>query len=98
MCIAIHSVCFEILRCVCLIRSNNLSYLFIIFVVLKIFMQEGRTILFNNAFNTFYLFGIIHILKDHSDSQRGNTLLLLHELLFSIRNKGIFICTILKTG
>ena len=34
-------------------------------------------ILFNNALNTFYLwlYGIKHMVKDHSDSERGNLLL-----------------------
>ena len=41
-------------------------------------MKEGRKeILFNNALNTFYLwlYGIGNMVKDHSDSQKGNVLL-----------------------
>ena len=34
-----------------------------------------------------------YMVKDHSDSERGN-LLLPHGLLFTINNKGSFICTI----
>ena len=56
-------------------------------------------VLFNNALNTFYLwlYGVEHIVKDHSDSERGNPLLP-HGLLFLINSKGSFICTILQTG
>ena len=46
--------------------------------------KEGNA-LFNDALNTFYLqlYGIGHMVKDHSDSKRGN-LLLPHGLLFPI--------------
>ena len=37
------------------------------------------------------------MVKDHSDSERGN-LLLPHGLLFPINSKGSFICTIPQTG
>ena len=45
-------------------------------------MQEAN-VLFNNAFDTFYLelYCVGHMVNDHSDSERGNTLLLLHGLL-----------------
>ena len=50
--------------------------------------KEGY-ILFNDALNTFYLrlYGIRHMVKDHSDSERGNPLLP-HGLLFPISSKG----------
>ena len=53
------------------------------------------TVLFNNALNTFYLwlYGIRHMVKDHSDSEKGNPLSP-HRLLLSINSKGSFICTI----
>ena len=37
--------------------------------------KEGN-VLFNDALNTFYLrlYGVGHMVKDHSDSERGNTL------------------------
>ena len=43
----------------------------------------------------FYLrlYGVRHMVKDHSDSERGNPLSL-HELLFPISSNGSFICTI----
>ena len=55
--------------------------------------------LFNDALNTFYLrlYGVGHMVKDHSYSERGN-LLLPHGLLFPISSKGYFICTIPQTG
>ena len=55
--------------------------------------------LFNNALNTFYLrlYGIRHMIKDHSDSDSGN-LLPPHRLLFPIKSKGSFKCTIPQTG
>ena len=62
--------------------------------------KEGRTFfLFNDALNTFYLwlYGVRHMVKDHSDSERGNPLPP-HGLLFPISSKGSFICTILQTG
>ena len=43
------------------------------------------------------LYGVRHMVKDHSDSERGN-LLPPHGLLFSINSKGCFICTIPQTG
>ena len=60
--------------------------------------KEGNT-LFNDALNTFYLrlYGVRHMVKDHSDSQKGNPLPP-HGLLFSINSKGSFICTIPQTG
>ena len=58
-------------------------------------MKEG-SILFNDALNTFCLrlYGVRDIVKDHSDSERGNSLPR-HRLLFPIRRKGFFICIIL---
>ena len=55
---------------------------------------------FNDALNTFYLrlYGVGgHMVKDHSDSERGN-LLPPHGLLFSINRKGSFICIIPQAG
>ena len=52
--------------------------------------KEGN-VLFNDALSTFY--GVGHMVKDHSDSERGNPLPL-HGLLFPIKSKGSFICTI----
>ena len=60
--------------------------------------KEGNA-LFNDALNTFYLrlYGVRHMVKDHSDSQKGNPLPP-HGLLFSTSSKGSFICIIPQTG
>ena len=64
--------------------------------------KEGRkegNVLFNDALNTFYLrlYGVRHMVKDHSDSERGNPLPP-HGQLFPISSKGSFICIIPQTG
>ena len=61
--------------------------------------QRERNVLFNDALNTFYLrlYDVRHMVKDHSDSEKGNTLPP-HRLLLSINSKGSFICTIPQTG
>ena len=61
-------------------------------------MKEGN-ILFNDALNTFCLrlYGVGHMVNDHSDSERGNPLPP-HWLLFPINSKGSFIGTIQQTG
>ena len=58
-----------------------------------------RNVLFNDVLNTFYLwlYGVRHMVKDHSDSEKGNPLPP-HRLLLSINSKGSFICTIPQTG
>ena len=57
-------------------------------------LKEGN-VLFNDALNTFYLclYGVRHMVKYHTDSERGNPLPP-HGLLFPINSKGSFICTI----
>ena len=54
--------------------------------------KEGRkegNVLFNDALNTFnlQLYGIGHMIKNHSDCERGNPLLP-HGLLLPISSKG----------
>ena len=52
--------------------------------------KEGN-VLFNDALNTFYLrlYGVGHMVKDNSDSERRNPLLP-HRLLFPISSNGSF--------
>ena len=66
---------------------------------LGIFLWKEKSVLFNDALNTFYLllYDVGHIVKDHSDSERGNPLPP-HGLLFPISSKGYFICIIPETG
>ena len=63
--------------------------------------ERGRKEIFyfNDALNTFYLwlYGVRHMVKDLSDSERGNPLPS-HRLLFLISSKGSFIYIIPQTG
>ena len=54
-------------------------------------MKEERKVIFNDASKIFYLwlYGIRHMVKDHSDSKRGN-LLLPHGLFFLISSKAFY--------
>ena len=59
--------------------------------------EKERNVLFNDALNTFYLRLYGYMVKDHSDSEKGNPLPP-HRLLLLINSKGSFICTIPPTG
>ena len=52
--------------------------------------ERERNVLFNDALNTFYLrlYGVRHMVKDHSDIEKGNPLPP-HRLLLSINSKGL---------
>ena len=52
------------------------------------YLRKEGNVLFNDALNTFYLrlYGVIHMVKDHSESERGNQLPP-HGLLFPISSK-----------
>ena len=81
------------------VRSDNNNIFICLFLsVSNEGMKEGN-VLFNDALNTFYLrlYGVIHMVKDHSDFEGGNPLPP-HGLLFPIRSKGSFICIIPQTG
>ena len=67
-------------------------------VHLNVGRKEGN-VLFNDALNTFYLwlYGVRHMVKYHTHSERGNPLPP-HGLLFPINSKGSFKCTIPHTG
>ena len=64
-------------------------------------LKEGRKEMFYLTTHSthFYLrlYGVRHMVKDHSDSEKGNPLPP-HRLLFPISSKGSFICTIPQTG
>ena len=68
-------------------------------IVCTLYREKERNVLFNDTLNTFYLrlYGVGHMVKDHSDSEKGN-LLPPYRLLLSINSKGSFICTIPQTG
>ena len=86
---------------------SDANVLLFVFITEKQFLTEGgqtrtnreRNVLFNDALNTFYLrlYGVRHMVKDHSDSEKGNPLPP-YRLLLSINSKGSFICTIPQTG
>ena len=63
----------------------------------KVIRKEGNGLL-NEHSTHFRLYVVRHMVKFHSDSERGNPLPLLHEILFSISSKGAFICIITQTG
>ena len=71
---------------------------FVVFIGVYPERERERSVLFNDALNTFYLrlYGVRHMVKDHSDSEKGNPLPP-HRLLLSINSKGSFICTIPQT-
>ena len=71
-------------------------------VVKSIDNMEGRKEMFylmthSTHFIYGYMDGTRHMVKDHSDSERGNTLLP-HGLLFLISSNDSFMCTIPQTG
>ena len=49
-------------------------------------MKKEENVLLNDALNTFYVlfYGIEHMVKEHSDSERGNLMPPLHGLIFHI--------------
>ena len=57
--------------------------------ILSVQRVRERNVLFNDALNTYYLwlYGVRHMVKDHSDSEKGNPLPP-HRLLFPIDSKG----------
>ena len=61
--------------------------------------ERERNVLLNDTLNTFYLrlYGVRHMVKNHSDSEKGNPLPP-HRLLLLINSKVSFICTIPQTG
>ena len=48
----------------------------VIFITVFFCRRKEGNILFNDALNTFYLrlYGVRHMVKDHSDSEKGNPL------------------------
>ena len=78
-------------------RIKSLSYIltsYYLYNLSHMGWKEGH-ISFNDTLNTFYLrlYGVGHMVKNHSDSERRNPLPP-HGLLFPINSKGSFICTI----
>ena len=55
------------------------------------FVKKKKCFFYLTTHSTHFIYG--YMVKDHSDSEKGN-LLLPHRLLLSINSKGSFICTI----
>ena len=74
--------CFSWSNATCRTDEPNLLYL-----------MEGNV---NDALDTFYLrlYGVIYMVKDHSDSERGNPLSPLLRLLFPIRSGQVRVCNV----
>ena len=93
----VYIVCFSVL-CIKLVTNENY---FTLDINLILNGKEGRKEMFYLTTHSthFYLrlYGIRHMVKDHSDSEEGNPLPP-HRLLFPISSKGCFICTIAQTG
>ena len=88
------------------IKRSQISHIFMYGMKKILGKRGGReggrkkgNILFNDILNTFYwqLYEVGHMVKDHSDSERGNPVLP-HGLLFPISSKGSFIGTMPQTG
>ena len=67
-----------------------------------IYIYDGRKeeVFYLTTHSTHFIYGYMasgHMVKEHSDSDRGN-LPLPHGLLFPISSKGSFICIIPQTG
>ena len=79
----------------------NLQHLCTIHIEKNVSVKEReREMFYLTTHSThFYLrlYGVRHMVKDHSDSEKGNPLPP-HRLLLSINSKGSFICTIPQTG
>ena len=60
-----------------------------------IFGRKEGNLLFNDALNAFCLrlYGVGHMVKDHTDGEKENPLQP-HRLLFPISSNSYFICTI----
>ena len=66
---------------------------------LRLDEEEGRKEMFYLTMHSTHFidcYMVSDLVKDHSDSKRGNPLP--HGLLFPISSKGSFICTIPQTG
>ena len=78
--------------CCVLYFSCNKALLFDLPSYTYLYQGEEGNISFNDALNILYslLYGILYLVKNHSDSERGNLLPSLHGLLFPISSKEYF--------
>ena len=68
-------------------------------VVLLLSKEREREMFYLTTHSTHFIYGYMasDMVKDHSDSEKGNPLPP-YKLLLSINSKGSFICTIPQTG
>ena len=78
---------------------KRIRLILLVFICRNEGRKEEGNVLFNDTLNTFYLplYGVRHMVKDHSDSEIGNPLPP-HRLLFPISSKGSFKCIIPQTA
>ena len=67
--------------------------------MITVLNDRERELFYLTTHSTHFIYGYMasDIVKDHSDSEKGNPLPP-HRLLLSINSKGYFICTIPLTG
>ena len=78
----------------------NAHYNFLKTIYIYIYIYGRKEMFYLTTHSTHFilrLYGVGHMVKDHSDSERGNPPPP-HGLLFPINSKGYFICTIPQTG
>ena len=70
-----------------------------VFVFVSVCVFGGTEMFYLTTHSTHFIYGYMasDMVKDHSDSEKGNPLPP-HRLLFPINSKGSFICTIPQTG
>ena len=71
-----------------------------VYVMYVLMYEREREMFYLTMHSTHFIYGYMsvrHMVKDHSDSEKGNPLTP-HRLLFPISSKGSFICTIPQTG
>ena len=75
----------------CKVEYNLDSTAVIVSGVRVLCIRKEGNVLFNDALNTFYLrlYGVGHMVKDHSDNEKGKPLPP-HGLLFPIKQQGLF--------
>ena len=84
----------------CSLHSLGLLFNIIHNIIIVVVVVGGKVMFYLTTHSThFYLrlYGVRHMVKDHSDSEKGNPLPS-HRLLFPINSKCSFICTIPQTG
>ena len=67
----------------------------VIIILIVVVVTIRKEMFYLTTHSTHFIYG--YMVKDHSDSEKGNPLPP-HMLLLSINSKGYFICTIPQTG